>query len=97
MTCAPGSPQRDADRTVQRGRPGEQRARRVAVGDDIPSLAALVGRLIADPKGDVLQPTSTGYLRHGNCLTESIDDIWAKIPSPATIIENKRWLSILAN
>lgn len=54
------------------------------------------GCLIIDPAGNVLQPVGTGYLSHGNCLTEPIDQIWAKIPSPAAIIENKRWLSVLA-
>jgi MoaA/NifB/PqqE/SkfB family radical SAM enzyme len=54
------------------------------------------GCLIVDPAGNVLQPADTGYRRYGNCLDEPIDDIWAKIPSPDTIIENKRWLSTLA-
>jgi MoaA/NifB/PqqE/SkfB family radical SAM enzyme len=53
------------------------------------------GCLIIDPAGNVLQPTGAGYLRHGNCLDTPIDAIWAKIPSAVTIIENKRWLSVL--
>jgi len=53
------------------------------------------GCLIVDPAGNILQPVSTGYLSHGNCLTEPIDQIWAKIPSRGAIIENKRWLSAL--
>jgi len=56
-----------------------------------------VGCLIVDPDGNVLEPTSMGYLCRGNCLTEPIDAIWAKIPSPTAIIENKRWLSMLSN
>ncbi len=54
-----------------------------------------VGCLIVDADGSVLEPTSNGYLRRGNCLTDPIDAIWAKIPSATTIIENKRWLSVL--
>jgi MoaA/NifB/PqqE/SkfB family radical SAM enzyme len=53
------------------------------------------GCLIIDPNGNVLQPTRAGYITHGNCLHEPLDDIWAKIPSPVSIIENKRWLSVL--
>jgi len=55
------------------------------------------GCLIIDPNGNVLQPTNVGYITYGNCLHEPIDDIWAKIPSPVSIIENKRWLSVLTN
>jgi MoaA/NifB/PqqE/SkfB family radical SAM enzyme len=55
------------------------------------------GCLIVDPNGNVLQPTGVGYITYGNCLGESIDDIWAKIPSPLSIIENKRWQSVLAD
>lgn len=55
------------------------------------------GCLIIDPAGTVLQPASVGYINHGNCLKEPIDAIWARIPSAVTIIENKRWLSVLAN
>jgi MoaA/NifB/PqqE/SkfB family radical SAM enzyme len=55
------------------------------------------GCLIVDPNGNVLQPTQVGYITHGNCLREPIDDIWAKIPSTVSIIENKRWLSVLAD
>jgi MoaA/NifB/PqqE/SkfB family radical SAM enzyme len=54
------------------------------------------GCLIVDPEGNVLQPVTAGYLRLGNCLQEPIDEIWAKIPSPMAIVENKRWLSVLA-
>jgi MoaA/NifB/PqqE/SkfB family radical SAM enzyme len=54
------------------------------------------GCLIVDPEGNILQPVSSGYLRRGNCLEEPIDDIWARIPSHGTIIENKRWLSVIA-
>jgi MoaA/NifB/PqqE/SkfB family radical SAM enzyme len=54
------------------------------------------GCLIIDPSGNVLQPVTDGYLKLGNCLQQPIDEIWTKIPSPATIIENKRWLSVLA-
>jgi MoaA/NifB/PqqE/SkfB family radical SAM enzyme len=54
------------------------------------------GCLIVDPEGNVLQPNARGYASLGNCLTEPIDDIWARMPSSVTIIENKRWLSVLA-
>lgn len=57
--------------------------------------AESAGCLIVDPAGNVLQPTGSAYIRHGNCLAESFDDIWAKIPARSTIINNKRWLSVL--
>ncbi|MGH3281486.1 MAG: hypothetical protein ACRDNW_20445, partial [Trebonia sp.] len=53
------------------------------------------GCLIVDPQGDVLQPSGGGYVSCGNCLDESLDDIWNRIPSRSTVIANKRWLSIL--
>jgi len=53
------------------------------------------GCLIVDPAGNVLQPTGDGYLPLGNCLDESLDRIWARNPARSTIINNKRWLSIL--
>jgi MoaA/NifB/PqqE/SkfB family radical SAM enzyme len=61
------------------------------------SEAETEGCLIVDPAGNVLQPTRVAYNRHGNCLKESLDDIWAEIKPSAqfTIIENKHWLSVL--
>ncbi len=53
------------------------------------------GCLIVDPDGSVLQPVGTEYVCRGNCLEEPLDDIWAAIPARSTIINNKRWLSIL--
>jgi MoaA/NifB/PqqE/SkfB family radical SAM enzyme len=53
------------------------------------------GCLIVDPAGNVLVPTAAGYAEHGNCLEDPIDEIWARIASPGTIIENKRWHSVL--
>jgi MoaA/NifB/PqqE/SkfB family radical SAM enzyme len=53
------------------------------------------GCLIVDPVGNVLQPTSDGYARHGNCLKEPLNKIWARIPTRSTIISNKRWLKVL--
>ena len=74
----------------------EEAARLAAPVPTAPSTENLTaGCLIVDPKGDVLQPADAGYVRHGNCLTDPIDEIWAKISSPVTIIENKRWLSVL--
>jgi MoaA/NifB/PqqE/SkfB family radical SAM enzyme len=74
----------------------EEAAVRAAPVPTAPSSENLTaGCLIVDPDGNILQPADTGYVRHGNCLDEPIDDIWAKIPSPTTIIENKRWLSVL--
>jgi MoaA/NifB/PqqE/SkfB family radical SAM enzyme len=54
------------------------------------------GCLIVDPAGNVLQPSGAGYVRHGNCLGEPLDHIWARIPARSTIINNKRWLSVLS-
>ena len=53
------------------------------------------GCLIVDPTGNVLQPAGNRYLRLGNCLEEPLDHIWAENPARSTIINNKRWLSIL--
>jgi MoaA/NifB/PqqE/SkfB family radical SAM enzyme len=53
------------------------------------------GCLIVDPQGNVLQPSGDGYISRGNCLDEPLDDIWNRIPARSTIIDNKRWLSIL--
>ncbi len=54
------------------------------------------GCLIVDPSGDVLRPTRAGYLRLGNCLEESLDEVWAKVPVQSTIINNKIWLSVVS-
>jgi MoaA/NifB/PqqE/SkfB family radical SAM enzyme len=54
------------------------------------------GCLIVDPAGNVLQPVGASYVRRGNCLDEPLDRIWAKIPARSTIINNKRWLSVLS-
>ena len=54
------------------------------------------GCLIVDPSGNVLQPTAAGYAQLGNCLKEPLDRIWAHLPARSTIINNKRWLSVLA-
>ena len=59
-------------------------------------LHCKAGCLIVDPAGNVLVPTAVGYAHQGNCLESSIDEIWARIASPDTIIENKRWHSVLA-
>jgi MoaA/NifB/PqqE/SkfB family radical SAM enzyme len=53
------------------------------------------GCLIVDPDGNVLQPSGTRYEHRGNCLTEALDDIWAKIPARSVILANKQWLSAL--
>ena len=53
------------------------------------------GCLIVDPDGNVLQPSGVGYEHHGNCLTEQLEDIWAKIPSRSVILSNKQWLGAL--
>ena len=53
------------------------------------------GCLIVDPDGNVLQPAGTTYARRGNCLDRPLDEIWAEIPARSTIINNKRWLSVL--
>lgn len=53
------------------------------------------GCLIVDPDGNVLQPSGAGYEHRGNCLTEAIDHIWAKIPGRSVILTNKQWLSAL--
>ena len=54
------------------------------------------GCLIVDPAGNVLQPAGAGYVRRGNCLQDPLDHIWAQIPARSTIINNKRWLSVLS-
>jgi MoaA/NifB/PqqE/SkfB family radical SAM enzyme len=53
------------------------------------------GCLIVDPDGNVLQPSGVGYEHRGNCLTETLDDIWAKIPARSVILANKQWLYAL--
>jgi len=75
----------------------ENAAERAAPVPTAPSAEDLTaGCLIINPDGDVLQPVGDTYLRLGNCLDEKIDEIWAKIPSADTIIENKRWHSVIA-
>ncbi len=54
------------------------------------------GCLIVDPAGNVLQPAGAEYVRRGNCLEKPLDDIWADLPARSTVINNKRWLSVLA-
>ena len=60
------------------------------------SEAETEGCLIVDPAGNVLQPAGNTYVRCGNCLEEPLDRIWAEIPARSTIINNKRWLSVLS-
>jgi MoaA/NifB/PqqE/SkfB family radical SAM enzyme len=60
------------------------------------SEAETEGCLIVDPDGNVIQPGGASYFRLGNCLTEPLDRIWAKMPAQATIVRNKRWLSVLS-
>ncbi len=60
------------------------------------SEAETEGCLIVDPAGNVMQPSGDGYIRLGNCLIEPLDDIWAETATRATIIKNKRWLSVLS-
>lgn len=57
--------------------------------------AETAGCLIVDPAGNVLQPGGTGYFRLGNCLTDSLDRIWAESSAQSAVINNKRWLSVL--
>lgn len=54
------------------------------------------GCLIVDPDGNVLQPGGDSYFRLGNCLTQPLDAIWSEMAERATIIRNKRWLSVLS-
>jgi MoaA/NifB/PqqE/SkfB family radical SAM enzyme len=54
------------------------------------------GCLIIDPDGNVIQPGGASYFRLGNCLTEPLDRIWEKMSAQATIVRNKRWLSVLS-
>lgn len=53
------------------------------------------GCLIIDPDGNVLEPRGLGYVRHGNCLDEPLDAIWARMPNHAVINSNKRWHALL--
>jgi MoaA/NifB/PqqE/SkfB family radical SAM enzyme len=74
----------------------EQAAGLVAPVPTAPSTEAETeGCLIVDPSGKVLQPTGTEYDELGNCLKTSLNDIWAELPKRSTIINNKRWLSVL--
>jgi MoaA/NifB/PqqE/SkfB family radical SAM enzyme len=54
------------------------------------------GCLIVDPGGNVLQPAGARYLRRGNCLEQPLDRIWAEVPARSSIVNNKRWLSVLS-
>jgi len=75
----------------------EQAASRAAPVPTAPSAEAETeGCLIVDPAGNVLQPAGSRYVRRGNCLEEPLDRIWAEIPARATIMSNKRWLSVLS-
>jgi MoaA/NifB/PqqE/SkfB family radical SAM enzyme len=84
--------------------PDEEFRRLVEVGTAVaapaptaPSAEAETeGCLIVDPAGNVLQPAGAGYVRRGNCLKEPLDRIWARVPARSTIINNKRWLSVLS-
>ena len=60
------------------------------------SEAETEGCLIVDPAGNVLQPVGDTYVRRGNCLEQPLDHIWAETPARSTIINNKRWLSVLS-
>ena len=72
----------------------ERAARQAAPVPTAPSSEnQTAGCLIVDPAGNVLQPTRAGYLNHGNCLNEAIDDIWAKNPITCHDYREKRWLS----
>jgi MoaA/NifB/PqqE/SkfB family radical SAM enzyme len=78
------------------GRLAEEAAELAAPVPTAPSTEAETeGCLIVDPAGNVLQPVGDRYLRRGNCLEEPLDQIWAEIPARSTIINNKRWLSVL--
>ena len=75
----------------------EEVADRAAPVPTAPSAEAETeGCFIVDPAGNVLQPLGARYVRRGNCLEAPLDCIWAKIPARSTIINNKRWLSILS-
>lgn len=71
-----------------------------ALAEPVPTApsaeAETEGCLIIDPAGNVLQPVGARYVRRGNCLAEPLDRIWAEIPARSTIINNKRWLSVLS-
>ena len=66
---------------------------RVNCGKSLPTPVVVIWAAVAPCE----IRTSRDYINHGNCLKEPLDDIWARIPSAVTIIENKRWLSVLAN
>lgn len=75
----------------------EEAAERAAPVPTAPSTEAETeGCLIVDPAGNVLQPVGSNYVRRGNCLEQSLDDIWANIPKRSSIVSNKKWLSVLA-
>jgi MoaA/NifB/PqqE/SkfB family radical SAM enzyme len=53
------------------------------------------GCLIIEPDGTLIQPLSDGYRRLGNCLTQPINDIWARATFAETVQQNKNWLNML--
>lgn len=52
------------------------------------------GCLIIDPRGNVVRQEGAGYTPIGNCLEESLSEIWQR--SPVRVISrNKHWLSTI--
>lgn len=50
------------------------------------------GCLLIDPEGNVLHASEKSYEVIGNCLKESIEDIWRTTADRLTIMSNKQWL-----
>lgn len=71
-----------------------------AAAAPVPVLASATdttgGCFIVDPGGTILRPDGVRYVPLGSCLDEPIDDLWAREPHPAEVIENKRWHGRLA-
>lgn len=53
------------------------------------------GCLIIDPYGNVVRQEGAGYTPIGNCLEESLSEIWQRSPTRDTVSTNKRWLSTI--
>lgn len=53
------------------------------------------GCLIIDPYGNVIRQEGAGYTPIGNCLEESLSEIWQRSPTRDTVSRNKHWISTI--
>jgi MoaA/NifB/PqqE/SkfB family radical SAM enzyme len=61
------------------------------------SEALSTGCLIVNPEGVVLQPSKLDYVEYGNCLSVSLDSIWAGNSTRTVVGVNKSWLSLMGS